>query len=216
MEVETRIHDLQATISSETWWLNEFLGLTLIWGELLVCYTLQKETTILLLKAFSTLTFYPKLPKIPFRILCWIILSSSLLFSPHSPILCLLTQHLPSCIHMECLSLRTFKNKGLFHRLNFSSSLKSSREEASGWNIQPGYPWLWFTDLTFTLSLCLLFLYLPFPSIYFSLSSDYRLHCHPCQFLPTPGILTPAGDFWVSVAHVLHEEAKAYLIGLLW
>ena len=67
MDVELRTHDLQDPPSSETWRLHESLHKSpLIQRELLALCGLQKETTNLLLEAFSALTSFPELPRILF------------------------------------------------------------------------------------------------------------------------------------------------------
>lgn len=67
MEVELSTHSLQGPPSSEAWWLHESLHKSpLIWWELLALCGLQKETTNLLLEAFSALTSFPELPRVLF------------------------------------------------------------------------------------------------------------------------------------------------------
>ena len=67
MKVELRTHDPQDPTSSETWLLHESLQESpLIWRELLALCGLQKETTNLLLEAFSALTSSLDLPRVPF------------------------------------------------------------------------------------------------------------------------------------------------------
>lgn len=134
MEVDIWTHGLQDTTSSETWWLHESPGLTLIWGELLVLFGLQKETTNLLLEAF----FCPNLnPWIAQRSLLefyvWIIPSSNfkpLVYPTLTPSLPLHSPLTPLVLHLECLSLSIFDNKGWIPVSTLPVSMSNFKRDA--------------------------------------------------------------------------------------